>query len=81
MVELADVLASGNIPIVDAESIREAGTAVVLLAVIEMLREGINLPEITEAEASLNSIFFNTDTDRVCWKSQGGTVLKFKLTL
>ena len=45
------------------------------------LADGIKLPEIDGPGADNNSIFFNTDNDRVCWKSSGGLVFKFNMVL
>jgi hypothetical protein len=83
MAELKDILASGNIPLIDAQEINEGGAN--LLALIDLintlLADGIHVPEIDGAGAEPNSIFFNTDNSRVCWKAHGGTVLRFQLTL
>ena len=43
--------------------------------------DGISLPSIPASDAAPNSIFFNTDNARVCWKSPGGLVFRFRMEL
>jgi len=83
MAELTDILASGDIPAIDAGEINENGVSLLALILIiqAQLADGITLPEIDGATANENSMFFNTDTGLVSWKSHGGTILRFNLSL
>ena len=80
MAELADILASGDIPKIDAQELDEAGVPLELV-ILAAYSDGIGLPQIPAANAETNSIFYNTDIDRVCWKSNGGLVFKFNMQL
>ena len=89
--ELEDILASGDIPIVKAAQIVEAGTAIAVAgdpyppppAVVssDPGAGGIPIPAMPAADAMENRIFFNTDNDRVCWKAPGGLVFRFRMQL
>lgn len=45
------------------------------------LADGIGLPGVDGSSAKNNSVFWNTDIDRVCWKSPGGLVFRFNMRL
>ena len=96
MADLAQLLNDGVVPIINAgQELQVGGEAqppATLLAKVDSmgvdiddvkarLADGIKLPEIDGAGADTNSIFFNTDNDRVCWKSAGGLVFRFRLQL
>lgn len=80
MAELADILASGVLTAVNAQELEKDGIPLALI-IAANYADGIRLPEIPSVNAENNSIFFNTDNDRVCWKSRTGTVLRFQLAL
>ena len=80
MAELADILASGTIPKVEGVGLYEDGNTLEDV-VFNYWSDGYLLPEVSGPAAALNSVFYNTDTDLVSWKSHGGTVLRFQLSL
>jgi len=82
MAELNDILASGSVPaykraafdVVDAETFPAhlaAATA-----------DGINVPELADDTAAANgTMFWNLATGKLQYKSPGGIVLQFTMTL
>ena len=74
MVELKEILLSGDIKDInlDGTSVRDT---------IHAMEKGIMLPLIPASEANENSLFFNTDNARVCYKSGDGLVFKLKMVL
>lgn len=82
MAELADILLSGDIAEIDLDGMTVKQT-LVALELLESINEshGVDLPSISAADAWNNRVFFNTDIDRVCWKSPGGLVFKFRMQL
>ena len=80
------LLASGN-AVIDAANIKEGGSDVITQANIEsaarVLNEnGLEVPELADASAAANgSMFWNLDAGRLQYKSVGGIVLQFRMTL
>ena len=73
MPELSEILAS--------REIEHANLGGDLDIAGQLTAGGIVLPQVPASGASMNSIFFNTDTQLVSWKSVQGTVLRFNLSL
>ena len=69
-------------PAATAVAIQQSADNAVSVAELQAaLADGISLPAIAATDAGLNTVFFNNDIDRVCWKSQGGLVFKFNMVL
>ena len=96
MADLSQLLNDGVVPVINAGQELQVGgepqppaalrqqvddQGVSIADIQSALADGINLPEIAGASAEGNSIFFNTDNDRVCWKSSGGLIFKFNMQL
>ena len=80
--QLQDILSSGEINELRLELLDVKPEIQALLA--EKVSEktyGHVLAVTTGADANLGAIFFNTDNQRVCWKSQGGLVFKLGMSL
>jgi hypothetical protein len=76
--ELQNIMVSGELINLDLDGLDVKQAIEKLRAAVA---SGIKLPELPASEAGDNSLFFNTDNDRVCWKATGGLVFKLRMQL
>ena len=80
--ELRDILASGEIEQLKLLELEVRPEIQTLLARnIQEDTYGHVLAVVAGADANNGAIFFNTENQRVCWKSPGGLVFKFNMQL
>ena len=73
--ELEDILQSGDLPEINLDGIN------VRESLMKAINDGIFTPSIPASEAANASIFFNTDTGRLSWKSPAGILMRFRMQL
>ena len=75
MAELRDINESGDLTEINLDGTR------VREALLSALSDGVFIPSMPASQAANNSMFFNTDTARLSWKSPAGILMRFRMAL